>query len=224
MRSRHDLLVTTTAAASGTARYLTTIQKVKDQLGISGASEDTQIGRWIAAASERCARVCNLAIDESGSIPTLASETLTATWRPLVEGTRSDELLLPWRRPVTSITSVVEDGETLDAADYALEAGNALRRLDGDDYTEWNDGKIVVVFIAGWDVAGGAVPPSIDDAVINQVKTMRAMATRDGTVRSFRVPDVLEETYSVAGGSTLDPSGLIPELLEALGPYMRRQV
>lgn len=223
MRSFADLLTTTTAAASTTAaRDLTATATVKTALKITDTDSDTLIAALITRASGLIVDYCRLAPDAAGGIPTFSRETLVATWQAEVSGYRGIDLFLPWRLPVYSIDSVVEDGTTLTVStDYVLMHSRAgrLRRVSSDAPTYWSSAKIVVTFKAGFSASAtlaANVEASLEAAAIEQVKGMLYGANRDPQIRSENVPDVGAVSFSVTGGDIMGASVLLPAVRDML--------
>ena len=215
------LFEVTTAITSVASRRLTTAAKVQDVLFGGTATDTTLIETFIDRVSDKAVEYCRLARDPTGTFPTFGRETCRATWSPLYSGSRGHELFLPWRVPISSITSVVEDDETLVAADdYRLAGAGILERLSEDNRTRWSNGSIVVVYVAGFDLtAANTVPPALEAAVIDQVKVMYQTRKRDLTLRNEQVPDVYTVAYNVAGGDSIGESGLMVQVESALGQY-----
>jgi len=213
------MLEVTAAAANGAARMLTTSAKVQAVLGI--ATDTALIEAMIERVSALAAARCGLARDVAGAMPTFGTETLRATWFVDSGERPRSALILPWRVPVTTITSVVEAAVTLTAGtDYRLVGGGLVERLVQDAPVAWSSGKIVVTYVAGWALAtANAVPPDLEAAVIEQVKGMYVARARDPAVRSVNVPEVYSASYSVAGGDSIGSSGLLAQVEAALAPY-----
>lgn len=217
----HVLFEVTAAITSIAHRRLTTAAKVQDVLFGGTATDTTLIETFIDRVSDKAVEYCRLARDPTGTFPTFGRETCRATWAPLSNGLRGHELILPWRVPVSSITSVVEDGETLVlSTDYQLAGAGILERLSETNRVRWSSAAIVVVYVAGFDLAtASAVPPALEAAVIDQVKVMYQTRRRDITLRSEQVPDVYTAAYSIAGGDSIGESGLMVQVESALGQY-----
>lgn len=204
------MLVVTTPASDPT---LLSAQELRDAVGAADGSHDTalaSIGRRVAAA---IARVCGVAA--GGAVaPTLRKETLTETFR--LEAARQKLILA--RAPVVSVTSVVEDGITLAAADYEIDAGpGLLLRLDDDTPAAWEPCKITVVYSAGWET----VPDDLKLAATKLVQAAFASGSRDPDLKRERVDGVGEWEYWV--GPAGDP--LVPdEVMHLLAPYVVHQV
>ena len=214
MRPLFEVVTPTATAAT---RRLTTAAKVRAMIG-SLAGDDSKLEAIIDRVSARATKHCKLAIDPVGTVPSFGAEALRATFYPTQEP-RGCDLMLPWRVPVTAITSIVEDGVTLAAdTDYKLVGGGMVRRFsDGAPY-DWSTGKIVVVYAAGWSLPDG-VPPDLEEQVIEQVKTNYLGADRDNAIRSETINDVGAWQYAVAGGDSISSSGLLAALESALSQY-----
>ncbi|HTE35785.1 MAG TPA: hypothetical protein VK634_15010 [Reyranella sp.] len=183
---------------------LTTAAKVRAMIGGAPADDPTIIEPLIDRASAAIADYCGLARDLLGKPATFARETCRATW--FMQSWRHHErcprhtLRLPWRTPITAISSVVEAGVTLDPASYQLKPGGLLDRLSGDASIGWSRAKIVVVYVAGFTVPVSTnVPPALEQAVTEQVKSWTTARKRDPTIASESVPDVYQASYKVSG-------------------------
>lgn len=209
-----------TPAANAAARRLTTAARVRAVLRVTTTSDDALIESIIDRASAMAAGYCRLARDQLGAVPTFGSETLRATWYAEADNVRrGSRLVLPWRVPVTAISSVIEAGTTLAAStDYRLLSGFLLQRLSDDAPRAWSLGKIVVVYVAGWPLPDG-VPAEVEGPLIEQVKLAYLGTDRDPGVRSETVPDVHQVQFNVAGGDAIGESGLLKSLESALAPF-----
>ena len=198
-----------TPAANAAARRLTTAAKVQAVLFDGDTTDTALLEAMIDRVSTAAAAYCNLARDANGSPPTFGREVCRATWRPGWT-MRTGSLMMPWRFPITAISSVVADGVTLQAADYGLRDVN-LERLDSDGaLCAWPAAAIVVNFTAGWDLTSpDTTPPDIEAAVIDQVRAMYQGRQRDPTLRAESTDSVGSATYSVAGGDSIGRSGLL---------------
>lgn len=206
-----------TPTASAALRRLTTAANVRAMIG-SPAGDDTKLESIIDRVSGDAATFCKLARDVAGALPTFGSEALRATWQK-ASATRRTRLILPWRTPVTAITSIVEDGVALAVGtDYKLVGGSMIERLSDDTPICWSCGKIVVLYTAGWSLPAG-VPPTLEGKVIEQVKTVYMCADRDHAIRSETINDVYAAQYAVPGGDSIGASGLLMELESALSPF-----
>lgn len=212
---RADLVELVQAVASNDARRLTSAVTIRGLIG-SPIGDDATLNLLIDWASQAMADYCLLARPAGGERATFALETLRATWYETC-APRSPELLLPWRLPVTEIVSVVEDGTTLVAGTGFKMTGarpGVLLRLDGNSPTFWSSAKLVVEFKAGLTL------PSVEleQPAIRQVTYAYKARRRDPSLRSREVPDVMSESYNVAGGDVMGDR-LIPEVCAALSAW-----
>lgn len=221
-----DTLDTTAAAAAtSAARDLTTVANVKAAMKITNAASDALIAQLITRVTRLIVEDCRLAVDSVGSVPTFATETLTATWLPVPVSFRNFELFLPWRLPVSSIDSVTEDGNALTVGtDYVKlgARGGRLRRLSSGYPFWWNSNQIVVQFKAGFSPSTTLavnIDPAIEAAAIEQVKSMLFASDRDPNIRSENVQDVAAVTYSVTGGDAMGSRMLLPTVRDMLAPW-----
>ena len=206
-----------TPAGSATARRLTTAAKVQAALRL-GAVDTTLIESIIDAVSGECARFCNLARAVAGPVPTFGQEVVRATWLG-TDMDRSSILILPWRTPITTVGSVIEDGATLVMnTGFRLLGSGMLERMADDAPDRWLPGKIVVSWTAGWSLPA-EVPAELEGQVIEQVKMKYLATDRDPALRSENTPDVWSGSYAVAGGDSIGESGLLRSLEAALSPF-----
>lgn len=225
MRSFADLLETVTAAtATAAERNLVTAASVKTALRIDNTAADTLIADLIPRVSQLVTDHCRLAKDAAGAVPTFARETLRATWYNQPPGLcRGPELYLPWRLPLHTIDSVVENGTTLTAGtDYVVTGARPakLQRQSGDSATDWSPAKIVVTFKAGFAATMSAnVDKAIEAAAIEQLRGWVFGASRDPTIRSVNSPDIGAESYSVPGGDVLGGFVLYPQVRDMLASW-----
>lgn len=175
----------TTLSGSAASRDLTTLATMKLALGLTDSSQDAWLSAEITQASQVVASYC---------ARVFAQETLIDSFR--LRGCRGDRLNLS-RAPVASITSVVEDDVTLTATlDYEFDVGTGyLWRLDGsDNRTVWTGAKVVVTFVAGYELLQ-TLPNDVERACIILVRDgYFAKARGDSLARSERVETVGIET------------------------------
>lgn len=165
-------IVTVTNAA--TSIDLTDLETVKTEFGITGDDEDDQLSQWIAQASAIAASYCQRVF---------VQETVRETFRPEYNGgwcaTYRDFLPLT-RTPISSITSVSEDGSSVSSSEYEYdtEKGHLYRLSSSGDVYQWTfSSSIVVVYVAGY--AADDVPADLERAVILMIKDLRADQSRD---------------------------------------------
>lgn len=158
--------------------------ELRTAIGLSSTDtgEDAKLGEIGPMAFAAITRACRV-MAEGVKVPTLRKETLRDTFR---SDRHYRELILS-RRPIVSITSIVEGETTLETTDYEIEAGaGMLKRLSSDNYTRWACGKIVVTYLAGYDV----VPDDLKDAAARLVNTYYLSGTDDPLEKSVELPDI----------------------------------
>lgn len=160
---------------------LTTIAKVKTELGITGTAEDARLTALVVEASAVIAAWCG----RTG----FGRETLRQTERltGACEAIRLDRDLAP------AVTSVTVDGEALLAAEYELD-GSLLYRLSDTYRIAWVYGVVVVDYQAGWTLPSGA-PADIDRAAQDMVVGLYRAAGRDPSVRQEMVEGIGSTSY-----------------------------
>jgi hypothetical protein len=200
-----DSLLTILTPATSTV--LTDLASVQTELGLSGQDEAPYLNAQIAAASAAIASWCGRPF---------ARETVQEVFRP--EGCM--QALSLARFPVTTLTSVVEDGTTLTAADYELDAESGLLwRLSSDARVAWRARKITLTYTAGYllpDDGGRTLPHDVQRACVLMVAAQYNARGRDPMLRS-------EGAQGVGQTSYLDPragmEAMPPQAAALLQPY-----
>jgi hypothetical protein len=205
-------LVVTPAATQD----LTTLETVKDELGIIGNDDDRRLARWIRDSSGYIARWCNR---------TFGAETVSELWRASDRWSIPDSSLVPRplnlrRYPIVRIDSVTEDDNpVLDPASYEFDPGRGLvwRLMEGaSNRTHWWAAKLLIVYSGGYDVPRSG-PPELEQACLMLIKDRHDTISRDRMQRSQNIPGVLEEQWwnPAAPGQP----GMPPEIAEILTPF-----
>lgn len=166
---------------------LLTAAELRTAIGLTAAdgSQDTKLNEIGPRAFAAITRACRVAADGI-KVPTLRAETCVDTYRFKSMQTS----LVLTRRPIASITSVVENDVTLEATDFEREdAAGILKRLSGDAFTRWPCGKLVVTYVAGW----ATVPAELKDIAARLVNTYYLSGGDDPMVKSIDVPGVYSE-------------------------------
>lgn len=223
MSDDSPLFEVTTPAANADARKLTTAARVRGIIG-SPSADDTKIGTLIDFVSADCARYCRLAAPvDNASPPTFGQEVVKATWLQTCHD-RGTKLILPWRVAISEFGAVTEDGEALTAdVDYRHVGAGLLERISDDVPVCWSRGKIVVPYIAGWELPDD-VPPELESQVIQQVAMRYRGAARDPALRSSSTERVGSATFAVPGGDSIGDSGLLVSLESALAAFRSHPV
>jgi len=201
----------TTVSVAASSRDLTVLETVKAELKITNSDSDEDLARLISDQS---------AVAVTFLRRELAQETLVDSFR--VWCATSAPLLLS-RRPLVSITSIVEDGETLTTDDYEIEAETGfVWRLDGDDNRScWAPCKVVVTFVAGYDLLT-TLPRDIERGVLALIKRSYFSASRDPMAKAEEVEGIGRTEYWV--GSVPGADGLPAETVALLAPYRDESV
>jgi hypothetical protein len=185
---------------------LTTLDAVKSEMQISGGADDDWLRQRIGDASDAIASYCRRVF---------GAETIRQTVRlDGRDGTLSPECLTLDRWPVSSITSVTEDGAVLLASEWELD-GVLLYRLTDDTRISWYARKVVIVYVAGYALVTD-LPRGIERACILAVANMYSARGTDRRIRSETVDGIGSTSWFDAdkGG------GLLPsEAIDLLRPH-----
>jgi hypothetical protein len=201
-------IFTVTSAASDTS--LLSIAELRAAAGVTGSGSDAKLAILGAQVSLSIAAQCGVAAD--GFNPaTLLSESCSEVFR-LYSDSASIRLA---RRPVSAIAAIVENDETLDAADYELDrASGLLRRLCDDSLSKWPCGKITVTYTAGYSSA----PADLKLAASKLVTSLNSETARDPSLKREDIPGVREVEYWVAPSD--DPL-LSDDIRDLIAPYQQ---
>jgi hypothetical protein len=207
-----SILTVTTAASS---YDLTTLERVKEELGITGSSDDARLSRLITASSAAVATYLNRV---------LAREIVSETIR--FDDYECREEIVLQRSPIAAVTSAAEDGTTVDSDEYEIDADSGIiYRLDaaGYRYVWFACKSLVVVYSAGWVLPGNSganLPAEIEQAAIAAFRGMYFSTSRDPMLKAEEVPGVQRLEYWV-GQSQSATAGPAPEVLALIAPYRR---
>ena len=127
------------------------------------------------------------------------------------------------RWPNVALASIGEDGVTLAADDWELDAATGeLWRLDGADRrVAWPAAKIVVAYAAGYLLPGDPqrdLPEDLERACLETVKARWFARLRDPLVKSEQVQGITSADYWVPSTGDGDP-GLPPSVVGLLQRY-----
>lgn len=194
-------MITVTVAATDLS--LTRLDTVKAELGIVDRGSDDKLKKLISQASGIVASYCNRVF---------GLETVTEIFRVHC-GTQG---LTTGRYPIAEITSISENDADLSADDFEadLEAG-IIERLRSGCVVRWPQGKVTVVYSAGYNLPGD-VPEPVERATIELVKQFYTSGDRDPLVRS--------ETVEGAGSTDYFApftGGFTPEVEALLEPFRK---
>ena len=219
---RDAILEVVEGASSVAERRLISVEKV--QALFPAATDTAALEQIIDYVSAMVVGYCDLATDAIGTPATFAQEGLKATFLPTCVD-RGSKLILPWRVPITVVVSVTEGDVTLTPdTDYRMLPGAMLERVCDDFPTCWSSSKIIVLFSAGWDLAGDGCAPDLEKLIFDQVKMEYSSRARDQGLLSEEVPEVYKVSYGDSR-SWVGKSGLLVSLENYLaGQYKNRSV
>lgn len=158
-------------------------------LASADASQDaalTPLGLRVSAVITKACRVASAGVVP----PNLRLETVTETFRPDRGHSRSECPLILARRPIVIINSVIENGTTLDATGYEIDAGSGLLwRLSNDCRTCWAaHGKIVIDYDAGWE----DVPDDLKRIASELVSAYYLQSGSDQSEKRLSIPGLID--------------------------------
>lgn len=204
------MIQTLTVTTAASTRDLTRLATVKAELSIGDTTQDAWLTDAIRQASDGIAAYCRR---PEG----FGRETVEETFRARYAGQAVSSLILG-RDIAPAITSVVEDGTALLAAEYLLD-GSLLRRLEDDRPVCWNAAKIVVVYQAGYTLLSG-LPYDVERCCIDLVVRAYNARGRDPGLRSERILDVIAQSWDTPGGNGFK-DGLPTDVADRLAPYRK---
>jgi uncharacterized phiE125 gp8 family phage protein len=198
-----------TVTTPATSFDLTTLATVKAELGITSRDGDAKLAGMIRQASGAVSDYCRRVF---------AQETV-------VETVRTDRLqpeLILCRYPVTSMASVVENDNELDADEYEVNLSNGiLTRVHGARTCWWPCGKTVIAYTAGHALLNG-LPQAVERACITLVSHLWSAAGRDPLLKANAVDGIGSREYWIGG--TGSHGALPPEVIGLLGPHRNRVI
>lgn len=182
---------------------LTTLQAVKDDLGITVSTYDDAIESEIHLFSKIIATYCDR---------TFAVENVTETF--VLERGECPRILALSRYPVNEVYSVEIDGVEIDTDTYEVDISGLLR----NDSERWWGTRIEVTYNGGYDLPDDA-PAALSRACIEFIREKRLTSGRDPTVREIEDQGTRVSYWvgSLASGSQAFPPG-VADLLE---PFRR---
>jgi hypothetical protein len=214
----------TTVVTAAKSRDLTTLATAKEELGITGGAYDKRLRRWIREESAAVERYCGRR---------LIRETLQEVFIYHHDaGVRGDLRLALW--PVDTILSVTWDNVVLTDDQWHLDAeAGLLRRYDGVEgcWAPWFDfpafyyhpypSHVVVQYTGGYTVDVD-LPPDIEAATLMQLQHRKGAGSRDQTIKSETVPNVLSTTYWIPNPG--ENAAIIPAAAARLDPHREQRI
>lgn len=202
--------IVTTVTTPATNYDLVSLAVVREELGVSGNGSDTQIARYISAASAAVVNYCNRVFTKETLTDIFNLSRARLQWG-------SEDLLQTSRYPVISVASVVEDSTTLVAGtDYEIDVrtGQLLRLgANSGQVTFWGISPVTIVYDGGYN----PIPLDLQDAVTRMIRSRWFAKSRDPMVREINVPGVLEQQFWVPTGT--DAGNMTPDVTDILDNY-----
>lgn len=183
---------------------LTTLETVLPLLAGAAEADRAEVERLIRSASARIETYCNRRFG-------LADHDD-------VHEVDFPQQYLPLRQfPVVSLTEIFRDGapQGLAAVKLQVEAGLLSPRHGG----RWQPGEYRITYRAGFvlpDQPNSTLPPDLEDAAIELVRSMWLARERDPHLKSIEIPDIERREYWVgAQGARSLPS----EIAQRVDPF-----
>lgn len=214
------------------AHALTTLETVKDELGISGSADDARLARYINTASRAIVNFCGREFHHVAG----GTENLSGM------GTAR---LMVSRTPLLDVTKIELDGTELDASEYEVEdagagfirstgsgfvacraevpdlSGDLLVGTEAANYTVTYDGGYVTPEQATEELPR-TLPEDIEEACI---QTVTAMYRKRGQDRDIQSESLGDYSVTYAGANTAigrGTGGIIPDAAVTLLRKYRR--
>lgn len=148
-----------------------------------------------------------------------------ATYVEVIRDLTSAYELFLSQRPVTSITSLVEDASTLtEGTDFQVNAGvGSLDRLSTDSITTWGFSKATITYVAGYilpdDADNRTLPYDIEEACIYTVRARMSeldSTNADAEIRSESLDGIYSASYETNGATRFSSNMGLPQRAVAL--------
>ena len=182
-----------TVITPATSKRLTTVSTVRDELGITTAeASDDTVNRWIDYASQAIVDYCATEFAEQ--------TYLEEVYAPPANRAR----ILLSRFPVTSVTEAKYGGDVMPVEDYRLDDGYFYRLSASGRPVFWGPSQIAIQYVAGYTLPGTpnyTLPPTIEQACIDEISARRSRLARDPLIRSETEDGVGATTYQVVSGT-----------------------
>jgi hypothetical protein len=196
-----------TVVTAATDSRLVSLDDLKAELGITNNDKDDLLGDLLDQTS---------AAIESYLGRRLPVETVTEVRRD-DEIPYDDQPVWLRRYPVSSITSIVADGETLQVSEYDLDGDDgSVWHVDGDgDADAWGAiRKLIITYTAGYST----IPADIQRATLDFSKSKYYSQLRDPSMRSEEIPGVIKQEFWVGQVGT-EMNGIPSIIASSLDTY-----
>lgn len=204
-----------TVVTPPSSTLLTTTQRFKDELGVTGSTDDTIIGRFIERASSAIEAYCQRKFAQQRIIETMKSSGGT--------------VLLLARYPVVTLHEVEYKSTTVAASKYFLDdAASGILANPTDGWIRTSELDYAIDYTYGYvlpSFSSGTVdlPMDIEQACIEMAKTLYLSRRRDPNLVSEYIPQVYSARYN--GSNSLGGAlGLPASVISLLEPYRRRRI
>lgn len=192
---------------------LTTLERVKAELAITGDTSDELLVAKILEASSDIEAQCRRGFGTRGLTERVWGEPGYAEFFSLRQ------------YPVASITSVTVDDVAVDSDEYRLDGDTGLLyRLDASGYLcTWQWCKdVVIVYSGGYEMPGSenpTLPASLQAACVLLMNSYWTARGRDPALRQEDIPGLGSASYWV--GAVGESGQLPPEVMSRILPFRR---
>jgi uncharacterized phiE125 gp8 family phage protein len=156
---------------------IVTLAKVKNRLRISRTTDDDMLQDLIATASDICE----------------SAEGTNRVWRRTVVTNEihsgGERFIVPFKRPILSLTSVTVDGVSQTIADLDVESWRITNPL-GTIGTSYRSSTALISYVAG--APAGTIPEDIQTAVVELVRHLYAPMRGGSNLPRQEEPDYTE--------------------------------
>lgn len=215
--------MTVTVSSASTSYDLTTLDTVKNELGLSSTASDIALSLMIQQASDFISRYTGRTFARETVV-----ETLPANGEP--------NLVLS-RTPVVSVAGISYAGSTISSTTFSVDdadAGILFNKVGWKDTTIYNQNinlhpsrfgrrDYAVTYTAGYVLPGSTsartLPYDIERACIDMVKTSYLQRQDDPSVKARKVGDASETRFGGGGGDA--NLSMSPTTMAVLKQYVR---
>lgn len=204
-------ITTVTTVPERTA--LTTLDRLKAELGIETDASDTLLTAKILEASSDIEAHLNRTFSRAGITERIWGGPGCAEFFSLV------------RWPVASISSVTVDDVAVESDEYRLDGDTGLLyRLDSNGYPctwEWCK-DVVIVYSGGYELPGAdspTLPAALEAAALELLTSYWTARGRDPSIRAEDIPGIGSVTYWV--GAVGAAGELPPAVVTKITPFRR---
>lgn len=202
--------VTTVVQTPAQSYDLVDLSTVLEELNVKGSAKDSQVKRYIGAASAAAAQFCNRVFPAETVQDTFDLTFARLQWN-------GESVLQASRWPINAITSLTENGVALvEDTDYRVDTvAGQIWRLDAESGLKrnWRLTPLVLGYFGGF----ATIPVDVQDAVIRMIRSRWFARDRDPMAREINIPGVLEQQFWVATGT--DAGNMTPDVVDILENY-----